>query len=435
MKKTFLFILLFIVTGSAFAQTGASEAEVGMALPVQSNIHPSMLSGRGLPGQSDTKTNTNQIRIYYWGSEDTVRNGFAQAPDYFPYQGATVSPYFQFAQVNTRMTASTPNANSSRSSAGSYIRGRILFHSMGVVFNSFRNVVDNNVSTIPNTYRIDSARVWGFQRKTSDFLTEDTIRLTAYEIDSIIVGGTQVFTFPSTNKPVQKPAIFTSELRSSVRLFEFVDVPRTFELGGTVTGNSPRPFSLVVEFFGPQEDTFFVGSAIKPGFEANQQPGFVYIVPLQNKKGVWRRPFAPNANANFNRWNVTDAPNSTTDTVGSGFWIWASPFIEAFVELDPTPTSIEKDILGSDLTALAAYPNPVLRGSDVLVPFRTNVKADVKLTVTNLLGATVYTQDIQNLVAGEHTVEVNTANFAPGVYVARMETSFGATATSRFMVK
>lgn len=440
MKRTFLFILLFAIAGSAFAQTESSvELQVSPRLSQLTTPNPASLNATVQSGEA-SKSDALPIRIYYWGSEDTVRQLFS-APNYFPIIGASFAPHYQpfGTQINSRMTQSTPNATSTRTSRQSYVFGQMLFGSAGVVFNEFRDVANNNVSSIPNTYRIDSIRINGFQIKTTDQLvTEDTFRLTITRVDSInqnIPGGRRTFSYPSTNKPVEKPILFTTSINSAVNLFPQLLSFLTFPVGTTVTGNSPLPFAAVIDFFAPEEDTFYLSSSFRPAPDPNPTPGSFRSRALSYPKGVWRRPFASNASSASNRWSVSDFVGAASDTVNTQFSLFAAPFVEAFVDLDPNATSIEKDVLGSDLTALAAYPNPVLRGDEVRLPFRTNVKSNVQLTVTNLLGATVYSQNIQNLVAGEHAVEVNTASFAPGVYVARMEASFGAAATSRFIVK
>lgn len=429
MKKLSLLIIALVAFGQVFGQSAdIQDPFTGSALHT-SHLPSYMFSGR-TPVQGSNKTNETLINVFYWGSEDTVRNGFGVAPVFYPSNNS----YVTIGQINSNITAATPNANTGRSSAGSYINGRVnSVSSAGVLFNAFRDVITNNVSTIPLHYRVDSIILGGFQRKNSDFLTEDTLNIIIAQVDSFASGGS-TFMWPSTNKPAQKPVFANKTFANSARFFEFLDVPKGFYIGADINTSNARPFAALVEFRGPSVDTLYLGGSLYPRTDPNPQPGFIYFRTLTNKKGVYRRPFAPNASNGFNKWNITEAPNSTTDTVNSGFWIWSSPFVQAKITLDPTTTSVDQDLIGKNLTSLSAYPNPVLRGTDVNLAFETNVGGNVTMSISNLLGAEVYHQEISKLAAGQSTVEVNTAAFTPGVYVARVRTSFGAVATTKFIV-
>lgn len=81
--------------------------------------------------------------------------------------------------------------------------------------------------------------------------------------------------------------------------------------------------------------------------------------------------------------------------------------------------------------ALAAQPNPA-RGT-VALSFALNAEADVRLALHDALGREVRVLAEGVRPAGPHTVRVDVAGLAPGVYVARLATPTGAT-TQRLTV-
>jgi hypothetical protein len=83
-------------------------------------------------------------------------------------------------------------------------------------------------------------------------------------------------------------------------------------------------------------------------------------------------------------------------------------------------------------TSFAVYPNPV---SDVaFLELNMGQAADVNMTVLNLLGQTVMTENLGNVAAGQRRVELNFTNLQSGVYLVSLDMG-ASTQTLRVTVK
>ncbi len=81
--------------------------------------------------------------------------------------------------------------------------------------------------------------------------------------------------------------------------------------------------------------------------------------------------------------------------------------------------------------ALGVFPNPA---SDVAtVTFETETSSDVVLTITDLSGKVVYSNDM-NSVIGVQNIEINTASFESGVYMVNISSN-GNQVTKKLAVK
>ena len=77
------------------------------------------------------------------------------------------------------------------------------------------------------------------------------------------------------------------------------------------------------------------------------------------------------------------------------------------------------------------FPNPAV--NKTTVSFELNGEAAVNVTVTDLAGQVVYTNNLGN-VAGAQNVEINTASIANGVYMVNVEAN-GAVSTQKLVVR
>ncbi len=77
------------------------------------------------------------------------------------------------------------------------------------------------------------------------------------------------------------------------------------------------------------------------------------------------------------------------------------------------------------------FPNPAV--NNATVSFELNGEASVNVTVTDLAGQVVYTNNLGN-VAGAQNVEINTTSMANGVYMVNVEAN-GAVSTQKLVVR
>lgn len=78
------------------------------------------------------------------------------------------------------------------------------------------------------------------------------------------------------------------------------------------------------------------------------------------------------------------------------------------------------------------FPNPAV--NEAKVSFELTNAADVVVTVTDLSGKVVYTNNLGNTAAGTHNVEINTAQLAGGVYAVNFNAD-NATVTQKLVIK
>lgn len=78
------------------------------------------------------------------------------------------------------------------------------------------------------------------------------------------------------------------------------------------------------------------------------------------------------------------------------------------------------------------FPNPSV--NEATVSFELTNTSDVTLTVTDLAGKTVYTNNLGNTTAGKHNVEINTAVLAGGIYTVNFSAN-NTIVTKKLVVK
>lgn len=86
------------------------------------------------------------------------------------------------------------------------------------------------------------------------------------------------------------------------------------------------------------------------------------------------------------------------------------------------PVSTEKEELE---TSLNVYPNPAV--NDFNVSFEINQASDMNITLVNGIGQTIRTISNETFAAGEHLINVNTADLAAGTYFVTIRSEEGIT--------
>jgi len=87
----------------------------------------------------------------------------------------------------------------------------------------------------------------------------------------------------------------------------------------------------------------------------------------------------------------------------------------------------------SDILALGQnVPNPSINGTTINYSLKTDAK-DVKFSVTDMMGREIYTEAIGSKSTGVYSVNLNTANFAAGVYYYSLQVD-GAVATKKMII-
>ena len=104
---------------------------------------------------------------------------------------------------------------------------------------------------------------------------------------------------------------------------------------------------------------------------------------------------------------------NNTNEVWQGIWI--------------DPTGISNRVI----SGMKVYPNPA--SESVNVSFSSEENANAVISVMNLMGQTVYTENV-NIHEGYNMVTLSTNNFRSGVYMVNIKTDKG-TSTQKLIVK
>jgi hypothetical protein len=111
------------------------------------------------------------------------------------------------------------------------------------------------------------------------------------------------------------------------------------------------------------------------------------------------------------------------DTSPCDFW-----YVDGFT-LDMPVNTPELEVGAADFTVGQNFPNPAVTSTQILVTADTDLPID--LTVSNLLGQTVYADRVETRALG-HTFNVDVSNLTPGVYMYTV--TIGSSAVTKKML-
>ncbi len=112
---------------------------------------------------------------------------------------------------------------------------------------------------------------------------------------------------------------------------------------------------------------------------------------------------------------------------GAGFQLTTPNAV--MVRISDQPLALEENTADFSVNV---FPNPAV--NEAAVSFELTNSADVTLTVTDLAGKVVYTNVLGNTAAGQHSVDINTAALAGGVYAVNFSAN-NAVVTKKLVVK
>lgn len=202
-----------------------------------------------------------------------------------------------------------------------------------------------------------------------------------------------------------------------------MNVPSRNLVGMTVTFKSGETYT-------PFSDTVFVGSLSTEPFK------FGMFRPLTFEQRDGNFPtYAPGD------WNVGHVKFLPESAGWSGLYVptvaYTAPFQYEYHYIDfklscPTCNLVSVKEVPNNVTVAEAYPNPA--GDMINIPFTTVASANVKVNITNAVGATIATQDLGKYNANQSgKATFNVANYANGVYFYTVEAN-GQRVTKRFVV-
>lgn len=327
--------------------------------------------------------------------------------------------------------------------------------------------------TRTNAYTIDSVRFWGiYGRKSSKTTVVDTVRFaivyggaaSGSDLPIYYFGGTTT-TFPYTafgydtvrfaGLGYDKTAgiakgttrvikdLYLKNTDTSTSNFRSFDVAVGMNVpAGNVVGISAN-FITGDPAFRPYIDTVFLGSlrSAEP-FEFGMIRPIMYSEPAApfTKSAPGYPQYIPGYyNTGFIK-NLPDASSWADLYIPS--YAYTAPFTLEMPQMDvkvscATCRSIKEleEFLSineaSIVEASKAFPNP--SSTEVYIPFTAKQKSVVTVTVTNMLGQVVATQQLNANAGQQMTATFNTSNLSAGVYMYSLEAN-GQRVGDRFSV-
>lgn len=259
---------------------------------------------------------------------------------------------------------------------------------------------------------------------------EDTVRFAAMKYDKInntVKGTTKVVKdiyLKSTDTSISNTRYFSVPVGMSVPAGNVVGISATFISGETYT---------------PFKDTVFFGS-LRPANPYN----FGMIRPLMYSEP----PSLPKKSDNgfpayfknyYNIGFVKNLPdNASWDTLYVPNVAYTAPFrnelpaIDVKVSCATCSTIQELSILDKTIfNDVNAFPNPA--NAELNIPFSVKEKATITVSISNMVGQVIATQNVEANAGQAATATFNTSNLASGVYLYTLKAD-GQQVTNRFTV-
>lgn len=338
-------------------------------------------------------------------------------------------------------------------------------------FNDYTAGYDKNsiVVTKTDAYTIDSVRFWGvYGRKSTKTSVVDTVRFAIVYGDGSSTADVQLrmwvkdatgfpfnqfgydtVRFARTGyDPVAGIASGTTRVIKDLYLRAGDTSMANFRSFDVAVGKLIPAANIVgisVNFitgdpaFRPFIDTVFFGS-LRPAepFEFGMIRPIVYAEPPApfTKSAPGYPQYIPNY---YNTGYVKFVPDAST---WANYYIpsyaYTAPFAYEMPQLDVKVScssckSIKETSIreSSVIEASKAFPNP--SSTEVYIPFTANQKSVVTVTVTNMLGQVVATQQLNANAGQQMTATFNTANLGAGMYLYSIEAN-GQRIGDRFTV-
>lgn len=277
--------------------------------------------------------------------------------------------------------------------------------------------------------------------------TAGTFPRTAFGYDTVRFNGIKydktTYTAKGTTKIVRDILLRNTDTSiSNIKVFQVpvgLNVPASTSAAGNVVGITATFISG--DTYTPYVDTAFMGSA-RPSNPFN----FGLVRPrFFSEPASFGSLSAPGYNryypGYYNVGFVKFLPESASwDSLYIPSYAYTAPFtlelpdIDVLVSCSTCPTIQELSIEEKSLVIdeIKAYPNPA--NTELNVPFTLKVKAEAVVTISNMLGQVVATQNMGLVNAGQEVKAVfNTANLTSGIYMYTVEAN-GQRKSERFSV-
>jgi hypothetical protein len=292
--------------------------------------------------------------------------------------------------------------------------------------------LSNNGSAIMNSAVI-SYSVTGGSLQTYNFsgnlapLTQTVIILPAYSFaasatntlsiavtsvngsaDQNAVNDVVVKSIPLTTKVANTPAtmsmIFKTDQYGSELSWEVKE-----EVSGTVVASG-----------GPYADLGASGTLVQPIVTFVANPNMCYKTVINDTYGD-----GYNAGYGVGGYTITSG--------GTNVYTKSTAFAGEDIALWKTANSNGISELNSSISNISIYPTPAKNAASLSLDLIQN--ENVTVNVINTVGQVVYSQNLNNLSAGNHVINFNAENWASGIYNINISTTNGTTSRKLVITK
>ena len=218
--------------------------------------------------------------------------------------------------------------------------------------------------------------------------------------DQNTVNDAAVKSIPLTTKVANTPAtmsmIFKSDQYGSELSWEVQE-----EVSGTVVASG-----------GPYTDLTAAGVTIQPAVNFVANPNLCY-------KTVINDSYGDGYNAGYG------AGGYTITSGGTNVYTKSAAFADQDIALWKTANVTGITDLSTSISNISVYPSPAKNAASLALDLVQN--ENISINVVNTVGQVIYTESLNNLSAGNHTVNFNTENWASGIYNINISTNTGTT--------
>ena len=226
--------------------------------------------------------------------------------------------------------------------------------------------------------------------------------------DQNTVNNALVKSIPLTTKVAATPAtmemIFKTDQYGTELTWEVKE-----EVSGTVVASG-----------GPYTDLAAAGVAVQPAVAFVANPNMCYKTVINDTYGD-----GYNAGTGVGGYTITSG--------GTNVYTKSTAFTTEDIALWKTGSGVGINELNSLISNISIYPSPAKNAAALSLDLIQN--ENVTVNVINTVGQVVFTQNLNNLSAGNHVINFNAENWASGIYNVNILTTNGTTSRKLVIAK
>jgi hypothetical protein len=271
-----------------------------------------------------------------------------------------------------------------------------------------------------------SVQTYNFSGNLAPF-TQTVVILPAYTFPAAAT-NTLSITVTSVNGSNDQNAVNNVLVKSIPLTTKVAATPATMEMifktdqyGTELTWEVKEEVSgTVVASGGPYTDLAAAGVAVQPAVAFVANPNMCYKTVINDTYGD-----GYNAGTGVGGYTITSG--------GINVYTKSTAFTTEDIALWKTGSGVGINELNSLISNISIYPSPAKNAAALSLDLIQN--ENVTVNVINTVGQVVFTQNLNNLSAGNHVINFNAENWASGIYNVNILTTNGTTSRKLVIAK